>query len=130
MRQRALLSQRQRLVCLVKRSAKTLGRTHLDRRVGHMNMKVGKFSVACRFLGSVLVVSPLAYWSTVENGDAYHFLALLLLAPLAGLVLFLNSLFCLFRYRTWKSAGVSLIFILLSPVGVVVTWHFLPQFKM
>jgi hypothetical protein len=95
-----------------------------------MNVRVGSFSIVCRFICSALVVGPLIYWGSVEGGDAYHFLALVLLAPLAGLVLFINSLFCLFRYRTWKSAGISLIFVHVSALGVVVAWHFLPQFRM
>ncbi len=95
-----------------------------------MNVTVGRYSLACRLIFSALVVGPLIYRVSVEDGDAYHFLALVLLAPLAGFVLFLNSLFCLFRYRTWKSAGASLIFIPVSAIGAVVAWHFLPQFRM
>ena len=95
-----------------------------------MNVAVGRYSLACRFICSALVVGPLAYRSFVEDGDAYHFLALVLLAPLAGFVLLFNSLFCLFRYRTWKSVVVSLIFIPVSAIGAVVAWHFLPQFRM
>jgi len=95
-----------------------------------MNVTVGKYSLVCRLICSILVVGPLIYRVSVEDGDAYHFLALVSLAPLAGLVLFLNSRFCLFRYRTWKSAGVSLIFIPVSAIGAVVAWHFLPQFRM
>ncbi len=95
-----------------------------------MNVTVGRYSLVCRLVCSALVVGPSIYRISVEDGDAYHFLALVLLAPLAGFVLFLNSLFCLFRYRTWKSAGVSLIFIPVSAIGAVVAWHFLPQFRM
>ena len=98
--------------------------------VGHMNVTVGIYSLTCRLICSILVVGPLVYRISVEDGDAYHFLILVLLAPLAGFILLLNSLFCLFRYRTWKSAGVSLIFIPVSAIGVVVAWHFLPQFRM
>ena len=95
-----------------------------------MNVTVGKYSLACRFICSALVIGPLVYRISVEDGDAYHFLALVLLAPLAGFVLLLNSLFCLFRYSTWKSVGISLIFIPVSAIGVVVAWYFLPQFRM
>ena len=95
-----------------------------------MNVTVGKFTLACRFVCSTLVVGPLVYRVLIEDGDAYHFLGLVLTAPVAGFVLLLNSLFCLFRYRTWKSAAVSLIFIPVSAIGAVVVWHYLPQFRM
>ena len=95
-----------------------------------MNVTVGKFSIACRLICGALVFWPLAYRIFVENGSAVQFLALILLAALAGFALLLNSLFCLVRYRTWGSAGVSLIFVALSVVGFAVAWHFLPQFRM
>ena len=95
-----------------------------------MSLRVGNFTVACRYICSALIAGPLLYWSLVADGDAYHFLALVLMAPIAGLVLFANSLFCLFRYRNRKSAPLSLIFMLVSAVGVLVAWYFLPQFRM
>lgn len=95
-----------------------------------MNVTVGNYSLACRLVCSALVGAPLVYRILVEDGDPYHFLALVLLAPLAGFVLLLNSLFCLFRYRTWRSAGISLIFIPVSAIGAAVAWHFLPQFRL
>ncbi|MGB3398830.1 MAG: hypothetical protein WBA34_01520 [Candidatus Deferrimicrobiaceae bacterium] len=66
----------------------------------------------------------------MADGDAYHFLALVLLAPVAGLVLVANSLFCLFRYRSIESSWISLVFVLVGVIGVLEAWHFLPQFKM
>ena len=95
-----------------------------------MSVIAGKYSIACRFICSVLVGAPLIYRITIEDGDAYHFLGLVLLAPLAGLVLLLNSLFCLFRYRTWQAASVSLAFIPVGVIGVIIAWHYLPQFRM
>jgi hypothetical protein len=95
-----------------------------------MNVTIGKYTIACRFICSALIFWPLVYRITVENGSAVQFLALILLAALAGIILLLNSLFCLFRYRTWKSASVSLIFVVVSAIGFVVAWHFLPQFRM
>jgi hypothetical protein len=68
--------------------------------------------------------------SLVVDGDAYHFLALVLLAPVAGLVLMANSLFCLFRYRHLESPWMGLGFALVGVTGVLVAWHFLPQFRM
>jgi Kef-type K+ transport system membrane component KefB len=95
-----------------------------------MSVIVGKYSIACRFICSVLVVAPLIYRITIVDGDAYHFLGLVLLAPLAGLALLFNSLFCLFRYRTWQAAGVSIALIPVSVIGFIVAWHYLPQFRM
>ena len=88
------------------------------------------FTGTCRFLCSALVAAPLCYVSLVVDGDAYHFLALVLLAPVAGLVLMANSLFCLFRYRHLESPWMGLGFALVGVTGVLVAWHFLPQFRM
>jgi len=95
-----------------------------------MNVTVGKYSIVCRLICSAMVFWPLAYRFTVEEGSAVEFLALILLAALAGLVLLLNSLFCLARYRTWGSAGVSLVFVAVSAVGFAVACYYLPQFRM
>jgi len=95
-----------------------------------MKTTVGKYSLACRWLCSALVFWPLAYRMLVEKGSAVQFLALILLAALAGLVLLLNSLFCLARYRSRGVAGVSLIFLAVSGVGFAVAWYYLPQFRM
>ncbi|MEE8551109.1 MAG: hypothetical protein V3T08_07645 [Gemmatimonadota bacterium] len=95
-----------------------------------MSQRLGGFTLTCRFICSALVAGPLLYFGFVADGDAYHFLALVVLAPVAGLVLFANSLFCLFRYRNWKSAWVSLIFICVSVIGVLTARYFLPQFRM
>lgn len=93
-------------------------------------VRVGKPTIACRYVCSALVVAPWLYWGTVTDGDAYHFLGLVLLAPLAGLVLFANSVFCLLRYRTWRSAFFSLGFVLVSGIGALAAVYFLPQFRM
>jgi hypothetical protein len=68
--------------------------------------------------------------SFVADGDAYHFLALVLLAPVAGLILVANSLFCVFRYRNLESTWIGLVFVLVGVIGVLEAWYFLPQFKM
>jgi hypothetical protein len=70
------------------------------------------------------------YVSFVAEGDAYHFLALVLLAPVAGIVLVANSLFCLFRYRNLESPWIGLAFVLVGVTGILEAWHFLPQFRM
>ena len=95
-----------------------------------MNRRHRGFTLTCRFICSALVAVPLFYVSFVVDGDVYHFLALVLLAPVAGLILVANSLFCLFRYRNIESSWISLVFILVGVVGVLEAWHFLPQFRM
>jgi hypothetical protein len=94
------------------------------------NQRVGHASIACRWTCTVLVASPLLYRISVADGDVYHFFILVVLAPVAGFVLFANSLFCLFRYRNWKSASLSLAFILVSSIGVITAAYYLPQFRM
>jgi hypothetical protein len=92
--------------------------------------RIGGFTLMCRLICSVLVAGPVLYVSFVAEGDAYHFLALVLLAPVAGIVLVANSLFCLFRYRKVESFWIGLAFILVGLTGVLVAWHFLPKFRM
>jgi hypothetical protein len=99
-------------------------------QVERMSRKVRGFTLTCRLICSAVVASPLFYVSFVADGDAYHFLALVLLAPVAGLVLIANSLFCLFRYRNLESSWIALVFVLVGVIGVLEAWHFLPQFKM
>jgi hypothetical protein len=92
--------------------------------------RIGSFTLMCRIICTVLIASPLLYVNFVAEGDAYHFLALVLLAPVAGLVLIANSLFCLFRYRNLESSWIGLAFVLVGVTGILEAWHFLPQFKM
>jgi len=66
----------------------------------------------------------------VADGDAYLFLLLVLLAPIAGVVLAANSLFCLIRYRNLDSLWKGLVFVLVGGIGFFVAWYFLPQFRM
>ena len=88
------------------------------------------FTRACRILCSVLVAWPLCYFIVVTDGNAYLFLVLVLLAPLAGAVLAVNSLYCLVRYRRLEPARTGLVFLLIGVTGVVEAWCFLPLFKM
>ena len=99
-------------------------------QVERKSRKLGRFTFTCRSICTALVAAPLIYRIFVTDGDAYHFLALVLLAPVAGLVLVANSVFCLFRYRKIESFWISIVFILVGVIGVIVTWHFLPQFRM
>lgn len=95
-----------------------------------MRRSAGSLTLACRSICTALIAGALVYWNDVADGDAYHFLALVLAAPIAGVVLIANSLFCLVRYRGWKSATVALIFIPVGAVGIFVVVYFLPQFRM
>ena len=70
------------------------------------------------------------YVNFVAEGDAYHFLILVLLAPVAGIVLIANSLFCLFRHRNVQSFWIALAFVLVGVTGILEAWHFLPKFRM
>ena len=99
-------------------------------QVERMSRRLSGFTLTCRFLCSALVAAPLFYVIFVVDGDAYHFLALVLLAPVAGLVLVANSLFCLFRYRNLESPWIGLVFVLVGVIGVLEAWYFLPQFRM
>ncbi len=92
--------------------------------------RVGGFTLACRFICSFLVACPVLYVNFVAEGDAYHFLALVLLAPVAGLVLMANSLFCLFRYRNLESSWVGVVYVLIGVIGFLEAYYFLPQFRM
>ena len=95
-----------------------------------MSRRLCGFTFMCRLICSALVAAPLCYVSFVVEGDAYHFLALVLLAPTAGLVLVANSLFRLFRYRNLKSLWTGLVFVIVGLFGFLELWHFLPQFRM
>ena len=95
-----------------------------------MNWRIGIYTTCCRFICSILVAGPLLYRATADDGSAAQFLVLVLAAPTAGLVLIANSLFCLVRHRNWRSAGISLLFILVGVIGILVAWRYLPQFRM
>ena len=99
-------------------------------QVDRMSRRLGGFTLTCRFICSSLVAGPLFYVSFVADGDAYHFLALVLLAPVAGLILVADSLFCIFRYRNLESSWIGLVFVLVGVIGGLAAWHFKPQFKM
>ena len=92
--------------------------------------RLGGFTLACRLICSLLVAGPVVYFSLVTDGDAYHFLALVLLAPVAGIVLVANSLFCLFRYRKIESPWIGLAFVLVGVTGILEALYFLPKFRM
>ena len=92
--------------------------------------RIGGFTLTCRFICTVLVAAPLIYFNFVADGSAYYFIALVLLAPVAGLILVANSLFCLFRYRNLESFWIGLAFVLVGVTGILEAWYFLPQFRM
>ena len=101
-----------------------------DPQVERISRRVGAYTLICRLICSLLVAGPVLYVSFVAEGDAYHFLALVLLAPVAGLVLVANSLFCLYRYRKIESFWIGIAFVLVGVTGVIEAWYFLLQFRM
>lgn len=95
----------------------------------HQN--VGRFTHICRRICSVTLLAPLLYWwGLAYKADAVILLVLALLSLVAGLVLFCNSIFCLFRYRYPRQRAVSFLFLLLSVAGVIAMPYVLPGWKM
>ena len=94
------------------------------------NDRIGRFTITCRYVCSALVAAPFLYVNLVTEGDAYLFLAMVLLSPIVGIVLIGNSLFGLVRYRKIESYWVGIAFILIGLAGGLVIWHYLPQFRM
>ena len=92
--------------------------------------RIGAYTLICRFICIVLVAGPLVYFSLVTDGSAAEFLILVLLAPVAGIVLVANSLFCLVRYRKLESPWIGLAFILVGVTGILEALYFLPKFRM
>ena len=90
----------------------------------------GTLTLVCRIVCSALVAAPLVYWLVATNGDAYLLLLMVLLSPVAGLVLIINSLWCLVRPRVRTGSVNAVGFIFVGLVGFWVAWYFLPQFRM
>jgi hypothetical protein len=99
-------------------------------QIERTSRRLGAYTLICRFICSVLVACPVFYVSFVTEGSAAQFLILVLLAPIAGLVLVANSLFCLVRYRNLESSWIALAFVLVGVTGILEAYHFLPQFRM
>ena len=66
----------------------------------------------------------------MTEGDAYLFLAMVLLSPIAGIILIGNSLFGLVRYRKIEPYWIGIAFVLIGLAGGLVIWHYLPEFRM
>lgn len=102
--------------------------------VDPMRRGPGTRTFVLRLVCTILVASPLInYLSTGISGgggSAYLFFLLLVLAPIAGLVLIANSVYCLFRYPGHTSLKVNLILILVGLAGFLEAWIFLPKFRM
>lgn len=93
--------------------------------------KVGRPTFVCRVVCTAALAAPYLYWWTFRYaGNAYFHLFLVLLALAASVALFVNSVFCLFRYRTRDQVLIGLLFIAVSVIGVVAMPYFLPGFKM
>jgi hypothetical protein len=89
-----------------------------------------RLAVPVRFLGSVLIVAPVLYRAFIAEGDVYHFLALVVTAPLAAGVLVVHTV--LGQLFDWgrESLWLGLLFIAVATIGVLQAWYFLPQFRM
>jgi hypothetical protein len=99
--------------------------------VEHTNPGVGRLSVLSRWICSAMLAAPLVYWwSLAYKSDAVILLVLALLSAVAGLVLFVNSIFCLFRYRDRGQRAASAFFLLVSVAGVLAMFYVLPGWKM
>jgi hypothetical protein len=97
----------------------------------HVTSTAGRPTFLCRGICSALLAAPLLYWlSFAYKGNAYVLLFLVVLAVAAGLVLLANSIFCLVRYRNPQDLRLSLVFVLVSVIGVVAMPFYLPGFKM
>ncbi len=57
-------------------------------------------------------------------------LVLALLSLVAGLVLLVNSIFCLIRYRKQGQFATSVFFVVISVIGVLAMPYMLPGWKM
>ena len=99
-------------------------------QIERTSRRLGGFTLACRTVCTLLVAGPVVYFSLVTDGSAAEFLVLVLLAPVAGLVLVANSLYCIFRYRKLESFWIGLAFTLVGVSGFLEAWHFLPKFRM
>lgn len=78
-----------------------------------------------------MLAAPLLYWwSLAYKADAVVLLVLALLSLIAGFVLFGNSIFCLFRYRSRGQLAISAFFLLVSVGGVLAMPFVLPGWKM
>jgi hypothetical protein len=52
------------------------------------------------------------------------------MAPIAGSLLIVNSLYCLLRYRSARSLLLSPLFAAIGAGGFLIASHFLPLFRM
>jgi len=96
-----------------------------------MSEKPGRVTFLCRLVCSAALLAPLLYWWIfAHDGSAYVLLFLVLVALVAGPALFINSVFCLVRYRIRAQRFLSLLFVVVSVVGVIAMPYYLPGFKM
>ena len=67
-----------------------------------------------------MLAAPLLYWwGLAYKGGALILLVLALLSRVAGLVLFVNSIFCLVRHCKQGQFATSIFFIFVSVIGVL-----------
>lgn len=78
-----------------------------------------------------MLAAPLLYWwRFAHKGDALILLFLALLSLVAGFVLVINSIFCIVRYRDRRQYMVSILFVVVSLIGVLAMPYVLPGWKM
>lgn len=96
-----------------------------------MNQGVGRPTAICRLICCGALAAPLLYWlGFAYKGDAFVLLILAFLSLVAGLVLFVNSMFCLVRYRKQGQFWPGMLFAFVSVIGVVAMPYVLPGWKM
>ena len=99
--------------------------------VEQTNQNVGRSTFLCRWICCGLLAAPLLYWSSLGyKADAVVLLVLALLSAIAGLALFVNSIFCLIRYRKQGQFAIGVFFVLISVIGVLAMPYVLPGWKM
>jgi hypothetical protein len=95
------------------------------------NQNIGRLTYLCRWICSVILAALLLYWwGLAYKGDALILLVLTLLSLVAGFVLFVNSIFCLVRYRNRGRFSAGIFFMLVSVIGVLAIPYVLPGWKM
>lgn len=95
------------------------------------NQNVGRLTFLCRWTCGGMLAAPLLYWwGLAYKGDALILLVLALLSLIAGLVLFVNSIFCLVRHRKQGQFSTSIFFAFVSVIGVLAMPYVLPGWKM
>jgi hypothetical protein len=96
-----------------------------------LSSNTGKPTFICRIACGISIAAPYLYWWICGySGNPYFHLFLVVLALAASVVLIVNSLYCLFRYRTRDQIPISFLFFAFSIAGIFAMPYLLPGFKM